>query len=659
MLLYLLVLLLGTLQLRSKCAKILGYTFLAVGVQKCLAIEPTSVSQASVTENSFREVGNLVVSPSLMEITFTWKFSDDRTHMTQLMDGLANFQLSLSKTIQENITLQALNLEVEEVIEDIKDQLVTFGQLTRELAVVNTTNERRSRRSALALLGEILLGVQNESQRRQLNKLAQVSADITKNLDLDEKAISKMQVFLNNLALETNSLILASARIGQMAFMAKRMLHHFSAKLDFLRGLLKGQISFEKLEVEQYAQLVHSTLKEVQKLDLRWIEQTLVDRPFTFVVEQTHIKVTFFITTQSLHIPIMKYFVPFKGILRYKNMNYWIESGNHAAVAFDQTNQWSVSLTEEMMLECERWRHILICPHLNHMSMEITSCLEARFSRNISLILHFCSFHHIHNTVSWILNNSLLKHYGSGEPGMVRETCTNNTKIYSGHTITMDTNCFYDTEEARLFPSTIHYYNIVLEKDFATDLDMHKLTSQAQHKLLTLDIGHVTKHEEKYFSSLNSFKWTIVPILVVFAVLVLAFVVWVSNMLATHRKLLMNLCAASIEPEEFFGKELLSKVVASRAETEPENEQQQQQNETKDPTDSSSHGGESRLANVFQKWYALLKIKPRITAEQTTPDVSPKNDKPVAQDENESAAPLVPLSKKVSLSVDRIDTLPE
>ena len=393
-----------------------------------MGIEPTSESQASVTENSFREAGRLVVSPSLMEITFTWKFSDDRTHMTQLRDGLEHFKLSLAKTIQENVTLQALNMEVEEIVKEIKDQMVTFSQLTHELAVVNTTTERQTR-SALTILGEILLGVQNESQRRQLNKLVSVSRDISKNLDLDEKAISKMQVFLNNLAIGTNSYILASARIGQMALMARRMLHHFSAKLDFLRGLLKGQISFEKLEVEQYAQLVHSTLKEVQKLELRWIEQSLVDRPFTFAVEQTQIKVNFFITTQSLHIPPMKYFVPFRGILRYKNMNYWIESGNHAAVAFDQTNQWSVSLTEEMMLECERWRHILICPHLNHMSMEITSCLEARFSRNISLILHFCSFHHIHNTVSWILNNSLLKHYGSGEPGMVKETCVNNTKI--------------------------------------------------------------------------------------------------------------------------------------------------------------------------------------------------------------------------------------
>ena len=600
-----------------------------------------------------------MVSPSLMEITFTWKFSDDRTHMAQLLDGLEHFKLSLSKTIQENVTLQALNLEVEEIVKGIKDQIVTFGQLTHELAVVNTSTERQ-KRSALAILGEILLGVQNESQRRQLNKLVRVSADITKNLDLDEKAISKMQVFLNNLAIGTNSYIMASAKIGQMALMARRMLHHFSAKLDFLRGLLKGQISFEKLEVEQYAQLVHSTLKEVQKLELRWIEQTLVDRPFTFVVEQTQIKVTFFITTQSLHIPPMKYFVPFRGILRYKNTNYWIESGNHAAVAFDQTNQWSVSLTEEMMLECERWRHILICPHLNHMSKEITSCLEARFSRNISLILHFCSFHHIHNTVSWILNNSLLKHYGSGEPGLVKETCANNTKIYSGHTITMNTNCFYDTEEARLFPSTIHYYNIVLEKDFATNLDMHELTLQAQHKLLTLDIGHVTKHEEKYYNSFISFKWTIVPILVVFAVLVLAFVVWVTNMLATHRKLLMNLCAASIEPEEFFGKELLSKVVASRTENEPEKEQQQQQqNETRDPTDSSSQGGESRLANVFQKWYAFWKTKSHPIEKQTTPSMSPKNVKPVAPNEIESATPLVPLSKKVSLSVDRIDTVPE
>ena len=624
-----------------------------------MGIEPTSESQASVTENSFREAGRLVVSPSLMEITFTWKFSDDRTHMTQLRDGLDHFKLSLAKTIQENVTLQALNMEVEEIVKEIKDQMVTFSQLTHELAVVNTTTERQTR-SALTILGEILLGVQNESQRRQLNKLVSVSRDISKNLDLDEKAISKMQVFLNNLAIGTNSYILASARIGQMALMARRMLHHFSAKLDFLRGLLKGQISFEKLEVEQYAQLVHSTLKEVQKLELRWIEQSLVDRPFTFAVEQTQIKVKFFITTQSLHIPPMKYFVPFRGILRYKNMNYWIESGTHAAVAFDQTNQWSVSLTEEMMLECERWRHILICPHLNHMSMEITSCLEARFSRNISLILHFCSFHHIHNTVSWILNNSLLKHYGSGEPGLVRETCANNTKIYSGHTITMNTNCFYDTEEARLFPSTIHYYNIVLEKDFATNLDMHELTLQAQHKLLTLDIGHVTKHEEKYYNSFISFKWTIVPILVVFAVLVLAFVVWVTNMLATHRKLLMNLCAASIEPEEFFGKELLSKVVASRAETEPEKEQQQQQqNETRDPTDSSSHGGESRLANVFQKWYAFWKTKSHPIEKQTTPSMSPKNDKPVAPNEIESATPLVPLSKKVSLSVDRIDTVPE
>ena len=189
---------------------------------------------------------------------------------------------------------------------------------------------------------------------------------------------------------------------------------------------------------------------------------------------------------------------------------------------------------------------------------------------------------------------------------------------------------------------------------------MHELTLQAQHKLLTLDIGHVTKHEEKYYNSFISFKWTIVPILVVFAVLVLAFVVWVTNMLATHRKLLMNLCAASIEPEEFFGKELLSKVVASRAETEPEKEQQQQQqNETRDPTDSSSHGGESRLANVFQKWYAFWKTKSHPIEKQTTPSMSPKNDKPVAPSEIESGTPLVPLSKKVSLSVDRIDTVPE
>ena len=121
-----------------------------------------------------------------------------------------------------------------------------------------------------------------------------------------------------------------------------------------------------------------------------------------------------------------------------------------------------------------------------------------------------------------------------------------------------------------------------------------------------------------------------------------------------------SLCAASLEPEDFFGKELLSKVVASRTENEPEKEQQQQQqNETRDPTDSSSHGGESRLANVFQKWYAFWKTKPHPIEKQTTPSMSPKNVKPVASNEIESATPLVPLSKKVSLSVDRIDTVPE
>ena len=163
MILYLFLLLLGTLQLRSNKARLFGFIILAVGVQKSLGIEPTSESQASVTENSFREAGRLVVSPSLMEITFTWKFSDDRTHMTQLRDGLDHFKLSLAKTIQENVTLQALNMEVEEIVKEIKDQMVTFSQLTHELAVVNTTTERQTR-SALTILGEILLGVQNESQ---------------------------------------------------------------------------------------------------------------------------------------------------------------------------------------------------------------------------------------------------------------------------------------------------------------------------------------------------------------------------------------------------------------------------------------------------------------------------------------------------------------
>jgi len=663
-----LVLLLGVLQLRTPQAKLFGSLLIVIASVQVLGSQPKttkSTNHAAIIENSFRKGGALVVAPGLMEVSFVWKFSDDRKHMDALVSGLKDFETTLSKAIQDNNTLEALTTEVQQITKDIVDETIVFSQLTHELALTNITKVRQSKRSALALIGEIILGIQNESQRKQLEKLAHTTVDITKNLDLDEAAIAKMQNFLNDLKDDTANYIKATARLNNMAFIARRMLHHFSAKLDFLRGLLKGEILFQNLEVEQYAQLFHSTQREVDGLNLRWIENSLKDLPFTFEVAAEHIKVNFYITTQSKHIPEMQYFMPFKGMMRYNNMNYWITSEEHKAVAFDRTFQWSVSLSSETILECEKWKQNLVCPHLKAISKEITSCLEARYTKNLSLILHFCKFNHIQSSSSWIVHNSLLKHYGSGEPDLVTEFCTNSSRTFSDHTIHMNTNCFYDTSQARLFPSTIHHYNIVLDKTFASPLHLQTLTLQAKHKILNLNIGHVQTHPLDYYGSLNNLKWTLIPLLVLTMAFLIGLAIWVCFMIKTHKKILASICAATIEPEEFFGKELLEKLLDLKSGDSQSNSQQRAEH----PPESQSYDSKEvqpskSFTAFFSKWWNTFKKvqAPRSAAIKESPPMSPVKDVAENLDPVElvqrNVSPIPSPSKcNDSMSMDKIVTL--
>jgi len=660
-----LVLLLGVIQLRTPQARLFGSLLLVITSVQILGSQPNRIkgsNHAAIIENSFRKGGALVVAPGLMEVSFVWKFSDDRKHMEALVSGLKDFEITLSKAIKDNNTLEALTTEVQQITKDIADETIVFSQLTHELALANFTKVRQNKRSALALIGEIILGVQNESQRRQLKKLAHATVDITQNLDLDEAAIAKMQNFLNDLKDDTANYIMASARLNNMAFIARRMLHHFSAKLDFLRGLLKGEILFQKLEVEQYAQLFHSTQREVDDLNLRWIEKSLKDLPFTFEVAATHIQVNFYITTQPKHIPEMQYFMPFKGMMRYNNMNYWITSEAHKAVAFDNTFQWSVSLSSETILECEKWKQNLICPHLKAISKEISSCLEARYTKNLSLILHYCKFNHMQSSSSWIVHNSLLKHYGSGEPDLVTEFCTNSSRTFSDHTIHMNTNCFYDTSQARLFPSTIHHYNIVLDKTFASTLHMQKLTLQAQHKILNLNIGHVQTHPQDYFGSLNNLKWTLIPILVLTMAFMLGLAIWVCHIIRTHKKILASICAASIEPEEFFGKELLEKLLDLKSKVSQS--QQREEHQPESHCNDSDDVQTSKSTTFFSKWWNTLKKVPalRSAAMKESPPMPPtkelsENFDPVEQAPLNVAPIPSPCKGNDSLSLDKIVTL--
>jgi len=549
---------LGILQSRTPQAKTFSLLLLLFSiVQVSNSSNTPSVGQpnnkASLVENSFRRGGALVVGPSLMEISFSWTFHKDRLLMRNIKANLRDFEKKLAGSITDNTTLVSLTTEVEDIIKNIDDKNVVLSQLTHELAL--SFPKGKAKRSALAWIGEIILGIQNENQRRQIKKLAHASVDITKNLKLDETAIEEMENFVNNFKVNNANYIRASALINNMSFKARRVLHNFSAKLDFLRGLLKGEILFQKLEVEQYAQLMSSTQKEVNNLNLRWIESSLLEVPFTYTVGKQDIEVSFYITTQSIDIPEMEYFIPFEGVLRYNNSNHWILSNEHKAVAFDKFNRWSVSLTQENLSECEHWKHNLICPHLRAVSRKPSSCLEARYTKNISLVLHFCEFTHSKITSTWMMKENLLKHVGAGEPGLVFETCLNSTKTYSDTAIKLLDNCFYDTSTSRFFPSTIHHFNIVLDKSFASNIHIHKLTLQAQHKLLSLNIGHVQTHNIDYYSSMNNLKWAVIPALITVTLALLGLATWVCYIISSHRKVLASICAASVNPEEFFATE--------------------------------------------------------------------------------------------------------
>ena len=506
--------------------------------------------------NYFTYAGELFVASDLLEVRLHLDLDKDTQHdrANRILNALNHLSQKVKSSARLNETRPLLLQQLENCRRRVVTSRSKVNEAITELNLnrnpTDTKGESRLKRDIFSNLASIILGWNSWQQDKRMNKIAEGMVATSEAVTLNRKGLDVLCNYTDRLVEDEREFYAVEFTWSQLMGYTDTMVKEAEQLVDLLRSLARGKLHLDSLPFDHFTQILSHLTEELEKLNLRNVEGSLLTAPFQAKLNGTQLVVLIYLAVQPLHVPVLEAFHPHESIFDYNGTLVSTGEPEHVLIGVTENQEWNAALTLEQYGACRRQKGRIICFNVRAISNTVDSCAVARYQKRWDKALELCKLHPVKKKAFWFIRDRDMQFIGEIQRmPPVQEHCQGNrTVALHDDVVTFSDNCVYYTPDLVIFANSKLTVSLDVERSFHTDFRLHELPPLNRDKLMHLKFDNYRAFDKEDFDVFTLFSNKLVLVLAGLAVLCLSGLAALATCAWKHRQELFRL-AEIVEPE--------------------------------------------------------------------------------------------------------------